>query len=109
MSRSSEWSFLSGFPTKTLYAFFISPGRAICPLHHIFLDLVTLTIFGKEYKLIQYSDLATRWTTGVRFPAGARTFSLRHRVSTGSEVHPASYQMDTEGSVLGFKAVGARS
>jgi len=36
---------------------------------------------------------------GVRFPAGARTFSLRHRVQTGSGDHPASYQMGTGGSL----------
>jgi hypothetical protein len=27
-----------------------------------------------------------------------RVFSPRHRVQTGSEAHPASYQMDTRGS-----------
>jgi len=26
----------------------------------------------------QYIDQATGWTNGVRFPAGARNFSLRH-------------------------------
>jgi hypothetical protein len=29
--------------------------------------------------------------TGVRFPVGAGIISLRHRVQTGSEAHPASY------------------
>jgi len=41
------------------------------------------------------------WTTGVRFPAGAGTFSPRHRIQTGSGVHPASYLMGTVGSVTG--------
>jgi hypothetical protein len=31
---------------------------------------------------------------GVRFLAAVRTFSLLHAVQTGSEVHPASFQMD---------------
>jgi len=32
---------------------------------------------------------------GVRFPAGARYYSLRHRVQTGSGAHPASYPIGT--------------
>jgi hypothetical protein len=35
---------------------------------------------------------------GVRFPAGARTFPLHHRIQTGSSAHPASYRMGTWGS-----------
>jgi len=40
---------------------------------------------------------------GVQFPAGAMlgSFSLRHHVQTGSEVHPASYPMSTGGKVAG--------
>jgi hypothetical protein len=34
-----------------LYAFLISPMRAIYPVHLIFLDLITLKIFGEAYKL----------------------------------------------------------
>jgi len=37
--------FPSGFPTKILYAFFISPVRATCPIHIIPLDLISLLIF----------------------------------------------------------------
>jgi hypothetical protein len=33
----------------------------------------------------------------VRFQVAARGFSLLHSVQTGSEAHPASYQMGTEG------------
>jgi hypothetical protein len=44
---------------------------------------------------------------GVRFPAGAGNFSLRHHVQTGSGAHPASYPMGTGGSFSGFKAAGA--
>jgi hypothetical protein len=34
---------------------------------------------------------------GVRFPARAGNFSLRHRVQTGSGAHPASYPMGAAG------------
>jgi hypothetical protein len=42
---------LSGFPTKILYAFLISPMRATDPTHLILFDLITLIIFGEVYKL----------------------------------------------------------
>jgi hypothetical protein len=34
--------------------------------------------------------LPTGWTTGVRFPAGARGLTFRHPVQTVSEAHAAS-------------------
>jgi hypothetical protein len=40
---------------------------------------------------------------GVRVPVGAR-LSFLHVVQTGSQAHPASSPMDTEGSFLGGKA-----
>jgi hypothetical protein len=33
----------------------------------------------------------------VRFPVGARNFSLHHRLQNGSGAHPASYPMGTTG------------
>jgi hypothetical protein len=36
--------------------------------------------------------------SSVRFPAGAETFSLHHRIQNGSGAHPASYPMGTRGS-----------
>jgi hypothetical protein len=56
----------------------------------------------------QYSNQATGWTTGVRFPAEAKNSSLRHRVQTGFQAHPASYPMGTGVSFPGGKAAGAR-
>jgi len=47
------------------------------------------------------------WAIGVRFPAGAGNISLRHRVQTGSEAYPASYQISTGGSFPEVKAAGA--
>jgi hypothetical protein len=44
---------------------------------------------------------------GFRFPAGVGNFSLRHRVQTGSEAHPAFNPTGTGGSFPGGKAAGA--
>jgi hypothetical protein len=44
---------------------------------------------------------------GIRFPAVAGNFSLRHRVQAGSGAHPASYPMGTGGSFPGGKTAGA--
>jgi hypothetical protein len=41
---------------------------------------------------------------GVRFPAGAGNFSLRHHVKTGTGAHLAFYPMDTGDSFPGDKA-----
>jgi hypothetical protein len=45
------------------------------------------------------------WTAGVRFPAGARDFSLLS-VQTHSRVHPASYPVGNRGSFPGGKVAG---
>jgi hypothetical protein len=49
------------------------------------------------------------WTNGVRFLTGAMKgfSSLRHRVQTGSGVHPDSFPMDIEGLYCGVKGTGA--
>jgi hypothetical protein len=43
---------------------------------------------------------------GVRFPAGAGNFSLRHHVQTGTEAHPASCAIGTGIPSLGVKRLG---
>jgi hypothetical protein len=45
----------------------------------------------------------------VRFPAGAWSFSLRHRVQDGSGTHPASYPMGNRGSLRGVKRPGCEA
>jgi len=37
------------------------------------------------------------YTVSVRFPAGAGSLSLLHRVQTGSRAHPPSYPIGTGG------------
>jgi len=49
--RSYRWSLPSGFLSKILYAFLISPIHTTCPAHFIHLDLTPLIIFGEAYKL----------------------------------------------------------
>jgi hypothetical protein len=49
-SRSSYWSFSSGFSTKILYAFSFGPMHTTCPAHLI-LDLIILIMLGEDYEL----------------------------------------------------------
>jgi len=44
----------SGFPTTSLYTTLLSPIRATCPTHLIFLDFITRTILG-EYRSLSSS------------------------------------------------------
>jgi hypothetical protein len=47
--------FPSGFPIKTVYKPLLSLIRATCLAHLIFLDLITQTILGEEYRTLSYS------------------------------------------------------
>jgi len=44
--------FSLGSPTKTLYAFLFSVFYATCLAHTMFLNLITLTIYIDEHKII---------------------------------------------------------
>jgi hypothetical protein len=48
--------------------------------------------------------LTTDWTTGVRYPAGAKDFPSNLCVQTGSEAHPASCTMGTGDPFPGTKS-----
>ena len=50
----SKGFFLSGFPTKTLYAFLDCSLRATCPAHLSRLDLRFLFVLGEEYNACFY-------------------------------------------------------
>jgi len=59
----------------------------------------------EKFVLFTYVMLeSTGWTTGVRFPAGAGKFSLRHRAQTGP---PSFLSMGTSGYFIGDKAAGS--
>jgi hypothetical protein len=62
--------------------------------------------FPQKYELFLLCH-SVHTMIGVRIPAGAVNFSLRHCVHTGSEAHPASYPMGTGGFFLGSKAAAA--
>jgi hypothetical protein len=61
-------------------------------------SLGIVTVYGMNDRMI-----------GVRFPAGAEKFSLRHRVQTGSGPYPASYPMGTAELFPWGKAAGVWS
>jgi hypothetical protein len=76
----------------------------------------TLLNFNQKIRLHQSHDSSVCIALGyglddrgsrVRFPAGARNFSLHHRVQNGSGAYQASYPMGNRGSFLGGKAAGA--
>jgi len=53
---------------------------------------------------MQYSEWATGWRIGFKFPVGAMMiFSIRHLVRTGSGAHPHSWTLP------GGKAAGTCS
>jgi hypothetical protein len=53
----------------------------------------------KKYSQNSSVGIATGYSlySGVRFLAGVTNSSLPHSVQTGSEAHPVSYPMGTEG------------
>jgi hypothetical protein len=64
--------------------------------------LINMTILNIEYDESRDSSVGIALGygvddrgSGVRFPARAGSFSLHHRVQSGSGAHPASYLMGT--------------
>jgi hypothetical protein len=88
---------------------------------YLFLHEVTESHIFREYKLsMPHTSTNSRDSSAgialgyglddrgsrVRFPAGAGSCSLHHRVQNGSGAHAASYPMGTRGSFPGSKAAG---
>jgi hypothetical protein len=75
---------------------------------HKYIGLYTQICIKLTYIFIRSRDslvgVETGWTAGVRFPAGARYFSIFHSVQTGFRAHPAFYRMSTGGFFPGGKA-----
>jgi hypothetical protein len=51
--RFPNGAFPSGLLTNTLYTHLLYPINATCPAQLIFLDFITRTILGEEYKIIK--------------------------------------------------------
>jgi hypothetical protein len=79
-------------------------------------SLTEYTLGYPPYPESQDSSVGTairplaEWPKGRGWIAGrGKRFSLLHNVHTGSDIHPVSYKMGTEGCVPGGKTAGAWS
>jgi hypothetical protein len=94
--------------------FEINKYKHACPCKHAYIitgllgwkftEHLTLNVI--VWPALIFSGVTIRGSM-VRFPAGARNFSLLHRVQNDSGAHPASYSMGTRCSFPGGKAAGA--
>jgi hypothetical protein len=96
-----QWTF--GFQKRQgIYwpAYQLSASEVFCVMK-IVIQLFKWAKVTMLHFLIQCSDYAMGWTTGIRFPAGV--FPVRHLVQTGSGAHPASCPVGTRGFFPGLK------
>ena len=87
--------FPSGFPTKILYTFALSPISATCSAHFILLDLTTRIIFGEDYRSLSSSlcsflhSLVTSSLLGPNILLFSDPLSLRYSLNVTDQVsHP---------------------
>jgi len=78
----------SGFPTKILYGFLIATMRATCPIHIMFLDFITLIIFGEEHKLWRSSLLNILHPPVTSFLSGEDIFLSTLFINTSTYASP---------------------
>ena len=102
--------FPSGFSTKTLYTLLLSFIRSTCPAHLIFLDFITRTKLGGQYRSFRSSLCSFLHFPGTSFFLGPRnllntlfsnTLSLRffpqcQRPSFHPQPEDAPYRGDTD-------------
>ena len=77
--------FPSDSPTKTLYTPLLFPIRATCPAHLILLNLITLTIFGEQYRQLSSSVCSFLQSTVTSSFLGPLKYIPEHPVLEHSE------------------------
>ena len=92
--------FLSGFPTRILYAFLFYPVHATCPVHFICIQLVTIITSGMEYKS-RISSLCNFLQSSVTSPLLAPDIFLSTLFSHSlSMTNHVSHQSTTTGKII---------
>jgi hypothetical protein len=107
--------------TTQLHSFSYFCTNSLSPTHHPGLPAFPMPSVSSFHsgllKIKVFKDIYLYQNIVTRLRAGQPGFDsrkgleffLRHRVQTGSRVHPASYPMGTRGSFTGVKATGAWS
>ena len=104
--------FHSGFLTKTLYTPLLSPIRATCPAHFIFLEFVTRTILGEEFRSLNSSLCSfphSPVTSSILGPNNlldtlfSNTIRLRFSLNVSDQVsHPYNFNASGEKKTFYF-------
>ena len=92
--QTFTWFFVSGFPTKTLYAFLFFPICNTYLTHLILLDLMAWIIFGEKYKSwsstlynVLLSPLTYSFLEPNIFPSNLFSNSSRYILQLRSFIH----------------------
>ena len=105
-ARSPQWSLSLRFPQQEPIHPFSLPIRATCPAHLIFLDFITRTILGEEYKSFSSSlcnllhSFVTSSLLGQNIPLStlfSNTLSLFSSLNVSDQV---SHPYKTTGKIM---------